>query len=193
MALPSLLRPLAAAAIAALVPAGAPAQPQAAAADANAAVPAPRAGDVDSIDSILAALYGTISGGVGETRDWERFRSLFHPGARLIPTGTPKDADKARARVLTPEDYIRASGPLLERIGFRETEVARRVDRFGHVAQVFSTYEGHSAGGDVPATLRGINSIQLFHDGSRWWILNVLWMQESDAHPIPGPYLPPQR
>ncbi|MCX8475730.1 MAG: hypothetical protein MT490_08020 [Sphingomonas sp.] len=166
--------------------------PAAAPADPFAGIPAAKAEDVASIDAILAALYGTISGDVGQKRDWDRFRSLFYPGARLIPTGTPKDSDVARARMLTPEDYIARSGPLLERIGFHEIEIARRTDRFGHVAQVFSTYDGKSKSGEMPA-IRGINSIQLFNDGKRWWIVNVYWMQESEKDPIPKAYLPVAR
>ena len=86
--------------------------PVAAPADLFAGLPAPRAEDVGSIEGILAALYA----------------SLFYPGARLIPTGTPKGAAAPRARMLTPEDYVRTNGPLLERIGFREVEIARKVD-----------------------------------------------------------------
>lgn len=161
----------------------------AAATDPFAGIPVAKTEDVDSIDAILAALYGTISGDVGQKRDWDRFRSLFYPGAKLIPTGMPKESDVARARMLTPEDYITRSGPLLERIGFHEVEIARKTDRFGHVAQVFSTYDGKSKSGEMPA-IRGINSIQLFNDGKRWWIVNVFWMQESEKDQIPKAYLP---
>lgn len=159
-------------------------------ADPFAGLPAPKAEDVASIEAILAALYGAISGDVGQQRDWNRFRSLFYPGARLIPTGTPKDATTARARMMTPDDYVRTSGPFLERIGFHEMEIARKIDRYGHIAHVFSTYEGHSKSPDLPPTIRGINSIQLFHDGSRWWVTNIFWMQETPAFPIPQAYLP---
>lgn len=188
------LRSLAGAALLTLpaLPATAQQTAPAAAVDPFAGLPAAKAEDVASIDSILAALYGTISGDIGQKRDWDRFRSLFYPGAKLVPTGTPKDSDIARARMLTPEDYIARSGPLLERIGFHETEIARKTDHFGHVAQVFSTYDGKPQSGEMPA-IRGINSIQLFHDGKRWWIVNVFWMQESEKDPIPKAYLPAAR
>jgi hypothetical protein len=194
MSLP--LRALAAAALLALpaLPAAAqqqtPPAPQAPPADPFAGIPAPKAEDVASIESILAALYASISGEVGQKRDWDRFRSLFYPGAKLMPTGTPKGADVARTRALSPEDYVRTSGPFLERIGFHEVEIARKIDRYGHVAHVFSTYEGHSKSTELPPTIRGINSIQLFNDGKRWWVINIFWMQESEAFPIPKEYLP---
>lgn len=42
--------------------------------------------DVESIDAIITAVYGGISGPAGQQLDWEWERSLFIPGARLIPT-----------------------------------------------------------------------------------------------------------
>jgi len=44
--------------------------------------------DVGSIDAIIAAAYDVISGSGDKKRDWNRERSLFYPGARLIPTAT---------------------------------------------------------------------------------------------------------
>ncbi|MEY2576788.1 MAG: hypothetical protein QOF80_2275, partial [Verrucomicrobiota bacterium] len=44
--------------------------------------------DVSSIDALIKASYAVISGLAGKKRDWERERSLFLPGARLIPTAT---------------------------------------------------------------------------------------------------------
>ena len=189
--MPKLL-PLAAALLLPALPAAAqqtPPAPAAAPADPFAGIPAARPADVASPEAILAALYSVISGDVGVKRDWDRFRSLFYPGAKLIPTGTPKGADRPRARMITPDEYARTNGPFLERIGFHETEIARKIDRFGNIAQVFSTYDGRSSTGEMPP-IRGINSIQLFHDGARWWVVNVYWMQESAASPIPTEYLP---
>ncbi|HEX8920464.1 MAG TPA: hypothetical protein VF766_03235, partial [Pyrinomonadaceae bacterium] len=113
----------------------------------QAATPAPQTpaanpADVNSIDSILAALYDVISGPAGKKRDWDRFRSLFAPGARLIPTGPRRPPGSApdapltgkeehASRALTPEDYITRSSKLLEERGFFEREVARRTEQYG--------------------------------------------------------------
>ena len=43
--------------------------------------------DVGSLDAIMKAVYDVISGDAGKPRDWDRFRSLFHKDARLIPSG----------------------------------------------------------------------------------------------------------
>ena len=85
--------------------------------------------DVATIDSIMKAVYDVISGDAGKARDWDRFRSLFIDGARLIPTtGKNKDTGLVAARVLTPEDYIKRSDPFLLKEGFHEREIARRVE-----------------------------------------------------------------
>ena len=149
--------------------------------------PAPRPEDVAGIDAILDALYDVISGPRGKPRDWDRMRSLFVPGARLIPC-RPKGADgKATIVMLTVEDYIARSGPTLVEKGFVERQVARRVDRFGHLAQVFSTYETRLDG--EPGLLgRGINAIHLLWDETRWWVVTIIWDAETPTQPIPAEY-----
>src|SRR5713226_10522230 len=92
--------------------------------------------DVATMDSTIVALYDVISGPAG-TRNWDRFRSLFIPGARLIPTG-PRPTGEVGSRVLTVEDYAQRAGAAFERQGFFEREVSRRLEQFGNIANVFS-------------------------------------------------------
>jgi hypothetical protein len=145
--------------------------------------------DVDSIDSIMKAVYDVISGDAGKERDWDRFRSLFYKDARLIPTGKNAQTGIVGARVLSPEDYIQRSGPMLLKNGFFEREVARRVDRYGNIAQVFSTYESFHTSSDKKPFMRGINSFQLMNDGKRWWVVTIFWEAETPENPIPKQYL----
>lgn len=145
--------------------------------------------DVFSPDAILAALYQVISGPAGQKRNWDRFRSLFLLDARLIPTSA-KPSGSDQAQTLTPEDYVRRAGPYLEKNGFFEKEVARKSERFGGIMQVFSTYESRHTATDAAAFARGINSIQLFFDGTRWWIVTVLWQEETPANPLPKEFQP---
>lgn len=161
-----------------------PAHSQSNAAKANPA-------DVQSMDSIMAALYDVISGPAGKKRDWDRFRSLFISGAHLIPTGTRPNGESGM-RVLTVEDYVASAAPYLEKEGFYEREVARHTDQFARIAQVFSTYESRHKPEEAPFA-RGINSIQLMNDGQRWWIVTVFWEPESASTPIPPEFLPHAR
>src|SRR3954471_2366963 len=87
--------------------------------------------DVSSLDAIMKSIYDVISGEAGKARDWDRFRSLFHHDARLIPTGKNPQTGVVNARVLSPEDYIKRSEPFLLKEGFFEREAARKVDQYG--------------------------------------------------------------
>ncbi|MEM9858441.1 MAG: hypothetical protein AAF843_13845 [Bacteroidota bacterium] len=145
--------------------------------------------EVNSLDAILITLYDVISGEKGEPRNWELFKSLFHTDAKLIASGKNKEGEYV-ARFMTPKEYIEQSGPWLVENGFFEKEIHREVDTFGNITQVFSTYESFRSESDEQPFMRGINSIQLLNDGERWWIINIYWMQESKAEPIPIQYLP---
>ena len=146
----------------------------------------PRASDTTSPETIVAALYDVISGPAGQARDWDRFRGLFAPGARLIPAAPRPDGSIPVA--LSPDDYIkRANDALLK--GFFEREVSKAVDGFGTILHVLSTYESKRAATDEKPFARGINSIQLMQHGGRWWVVTVLWDQERPDNPIPAKYL----
>ncbi|HZG45984.1 MAG TPA: hypothetical protein VEZ41_06920 [Allosphingosinicella sp.] len=142
----------------------------------------PNPADVASIDAIMRAVYDVISGPAGQKRDWNRMRSLFTSNARLMPKG-------GRGLMSgSVEDYITSSGPQLEQNGFIEREIARRVEQYGDIAHVFSTYEARqSASG--PVFLRGINSFQLVRHEGRWWVVSIMWQAESPQNPLPAQYL----
>ncbi|SDS52771.1 hypothetical protein SAMN04515667_2376 [Formosa sp. Hel1_31_208] len=144
---------------------------------------------VISLDSTLETLYGVISGDKGEARDWDKFRYLFHKDAKLIPTGLSENS-AYNATYLTPEGYIESAGKWLVENGFHEVEIHRNTNTFGNITQVFSTYESYRSKSDTEPFMRGINSIQLLHDGKRWWIINIYWQQETQENPIPESYLP---
>jgi hypothetical protein len=172
----TLLTSVALAALCAALASPAPAQSSQPAGAPPAANPA----DVASVDAILAALYDVISGPANKPRDWNRMRSLFAPGGRLIPIG-PRQNGEIAPRVLDVEDYIKTSGPFIEKNGFFEREAGRRTDTSGHMVHVFSAYEARHKAEDPEPFMRGTNSIQLVNDGKRWWIVTVLW--ESAAPP----------
>ena len=155
------------------------------------APPPAKPADVASVDAILNALYDVISGPAGQKRDWNRMRSLFAPGARLIPTGRRPDGAGSRAVVWTVEDYISRAGASLEQNGFFEKEIARKTEQYGNIVHAFSTYESRRTPQEAPF-VRGINSIQLLKDGGRYWVVSIFWDDERGAGPIPAQYLPPR-
>ena len=149
--------------------------------------------DFSSIDAIIRAAYDVISGPAGMERDWDRERSLFFPGARLIPTA--KNAGELNRdgglapQMLDVEGYITRVRAFFEKEGFYEKEIARRTEQFGQIAHVWSTYESRHDANDPEPFMRGINSIQLFNDGKRWWIVTIYWQHESPENPLPNIYL----
>ena len=145
--------------------------------------------DVASIESIMKAVYDVISGEAGQARDWDRFRTLFHKDARMIPSGKNPKTGVTGANALTPEDYIKRVDPVFAKDGFFEREVARRVEQYGNIAHVFSTYESFRKAGEKTPFMRGINSFQLLNDGKRWWVVTIFWLSETPDNPIPKQYL----
>jgi hypothetical protein len=147
--------------------------------------PLARPADTDSIDSTVQAVYAVISGPAG-ARDWARFRSLFADGARLISMRTT--ADGPSPLVMSPDDYAKRAGASFEKTAFYESELARRVETFGSIAHIFSTYESRRAPGEKPFA-RGINSFQLVKEGAAWKVMTILWDAEKESTPIPEKYL----
>lgn len=153
------------------------------------AAPEAKPADVASIEAITKAVYDVISGEAGQKRDWDRFRSLFHPSARLIPTGKNPNTGMFVARPSTPDEYIQRNEPFFAKEGFFERELARQTEVYGNIAHVFSTYEAFKTQKDEKPFMRGINSIQLLNDGKRWWVMSIYWQAETPDNRLPEKYL----
>ena len=154
----------------------------------SAAWPKAKPEDVRSVDAIVAAMYAIPAGAPGQPRDWDRYRSLFAPDARLI-AARPGAEGGASAMFLTIGNYLDVNKNYFEKGGYMDKEVARRVETFGNITQVWSTYESRHAAADPQPYVRGINSIQLLKDGDRWWIITLFWDFERPDNPIPEQYL----
>jgi hypothetical protein len=142
--------------------------------------------DVATVDATIATLYEVISGDPGAARDWDRFRNLFKPETRLMPTRKNQQGELTVA-ALSPEDYVQMFTTRIT-TGFFERELHRETESYGTVTHVFSTYETKEKK-DGPVTNRGINSIQLFFDGHRYYVINIFWCAESMGFPLPNKYL----
>jgi len=149
---------------------------------AEAARPAADPADVESIDAIIAALYDVISGPAGE-RDWDRFRSLFAPNATMSPMA-PRPDGSTPVTVISPEQYVQWGGAYFVDNAFYEREAGRELERFGNVANAMSFYESRNAPDEEPFT-RGVNTITLLHDGTRWYVLSIAWDEVREGLPAP--------
>ncbi len=151
--------------------------------------PVGKASDVESVDAIMKAFYDAPAGAPGQARDWDRYRSLFVPQARLIPARPGADGTSG-AFFLAVSDYIEANKVYFEKGGFWDREISRKTETFGNIVHVWSTYESRRKSADAAPYVRGINSIQLLRDRDRYWIVGVFWDYERPDAPIPAEYLP---
>jgi len=156
-----------------------------ASAQSNAAMNA-RPEDVASPSAVVRASYVAISGPPGQSLNLDRFRSLFLPQAQLVSVNV-KDG-QGMARAMTLQEFADMVTSRIGKDGHIEHEIAQRVDVYGNIANVWSSYESRKTSDD-PQVTRGINSIQLVNDGKRWWISGAQWQHEIAEAPIPAKYL----
>ncbi|MGH7730567.1 MAG: hypothetical protein ACRENJ_04875 [Candidatus Eiseniibacteriota bacterium] len=156
---------------------------------AAAQSPSPRAEDVRTIDGIIRAFYEVISGPAGTPRQWRRDSTLYIPGVRFVAMSMREG--RPVASVTDHAGFVARTDRMFVQNGFFEREIHRVTKRFGNVVHVFSTYEFCQTA-DGPVQGRGVNSIQLFWDGERWWIASAIWDDERPDNPIPAEFLPPR-
>jgi hypothetical protein len=131
--------------------------------------------DVASIDAIINAYYEAVSGPAGQAVDSTRDRYLHHPNAWVAIAGKDS-ADVPSVSVMTLADYHGDNLPRSQ--GFYEKEVERVISRSGNMVHVWSSYTSALTENGEPFT-RGVNSITLFFDDERWWIMG--WMFDNSA------------
>jgi hypothetical protein len=153
------------------------------AAHVNVDTVAPRAEDVATIDGVIKAFYKVISGPAGQPRQWGRDRSLYIPDVRFVSIEKKKDGT-IEARPISHQEFVDRSNAPLVKDGFYESEIHRETQQFGNIGHVFSTYESRIKK-DGAVIERGINSLELFNDGKRWWVLSAQWDNEREGVRIP--------
>ena len=149
---------------------------------------APRPDDVSSIDGMMKAFYEVISGPAGQPRQWSRDRTLYIPDVRFVAM---KEGAKhnPQSLIMSHQQMVDRFDSALVGKGFFESEIHRRTERFGNIAHILSTYESRITK-DGPVIDRGVNSIEFFWDGQRWWIAGAIWDEERSDNPIPKELLP---
>ena len=145
--------------------------------------PAANPADVATPESVVRAIYETLSGGAGETRNWDRFRSLMAPGARFITESVAADGT-IRRRALGVEELITSNEKTFATQGFFEHGVIARDEVWAHFAVIVTPYESRHAPDEAPFA-RGIKHVELTSDGNRWFVESIVWERETTASPLP--------
>ncbi|MCB9192126.1 MAG: hypothetical protein H6602_10715 [Flavobacteriales bacterium] len=135
-----------------------------------------------TIDGIVNKGLEIISGEKGKVRDWDVFRNLFTPNATFAFV-EQDTLGTGRYRSFSLEEFVRIGRRGYENNGFLEYELKKTVDEYNGIAHVFQGYyaKGHREE-------KGINSYQLYYDGTRWWITSILWASDENGVPIPAAY-----
>jgi hypothetical protein len=136
-----------------------------------------------TIEALMTALYSSISGPPGG-QDFELSRRIYHRDVRLVRTRLD-EAGRPVAFSFSGDEYEANARTLLAAMPFYEVETERRVVRFGNVAQVFSAYEARTAPDGGELIKRGMNLAHLFNDGSRWWLMHLIWDDEREGVTVP--------
>ncbi|MBS1502366.1 MAG: hypothetical protein JST32_09920 [Bacteroidetes bacterium] len=125
--------------------------------------------DVGTLDGIIKAYYDVVSVKKGEKVSYERDSLLHIQGVRVGSAGIDAKGNPV-LHFTTLKEFHRESDAYEEKEGFYEHETARTVQNIRNIYHVWSTYESsHEKGGKIVA--QGVNSIELYFDGKRFWIL----------------------
>jgi len=143
--------------------------------------------NVSTLNGIMKAYYDVVTVKKGGKVYYERDSLLHWPGAVVGSAGVGKSG-KPVFHSMSLKRFHELSDPALERDGFYEKEISRKVEKFGSIYHVWSTYESRNVPGG-PIIERGINSIELYFDGTRFWILSWFFDGERKDNPIPEKYL----
>ena len=121
------------------------------------------ADDTSSIDSIVNAYYEVVSGPEGFIYDADRDTNIHADGAlitKVFPDGRFQRHDLSAEQAMISVPYDQA---------FFESEVDRRIERYGNIAHVWSEFEMRASPEAEPYS-GGFNSISLYFKDNRWWI-----------------------
>ena len=130
------------------------------------------------LDELMALFYRVISFDEGGSPDWESMAGVFSTQARITRV-TPEAIDH-----LDLKGFRNMAEEMIE-VGaftsFFEREIARRTERFGNVMHVASAYETKISPDAVDYIERGVNSLQLVHEGGSWKICSLCWDDQTSS------------
>jgi hypothetical protein len=147
---------------------------------------AAKSDDVSTLDAIIAASYDALSGPPGTPRQWERYRSLLDPQARLVSASVDAATGQPTIVRWNREEYAASANEYLVKTGFVDRKLGCVTNQYGNVAAVRCGFEGLEQSKLVE---RGVAIYQLYNDGKRWWITSVAWDQERPGNPVPAELL----
>jgi len=112
-------------------------------------------------------------------------KALLIPEARLMFVSLGTDGAPTY-RIETLDDWI-AHVKTRGHAMLEEKQLKFRIERYGNIAHLWSSYTLQSNGKQVA---RGINSIQAIKEAGGWRVTGIMVQAESVTAPLPKEYLP---
>lgn len=137
-----------------------------------------------SIDGMVKEVLRIVSGEKGKKRNFEAFRQLFLPTARFT-VHSHDTTNRQPVESVSLEEFITILQDPYYDNGYLEYEIAKKVDEYNGIAQVFQAYHAKDSEGHE----EGITSYQLVNFNHRWWIASIVWTGNSNGVPVPKKYL----
>ena len=134
-------------------------------------------------EGIPAALDAAITGPADKDRAC--MKALFIPEARMTFVSIAADGAPS-FKLETLDDWI-ARVKARGHTRLEENQLKFRIQRYGNIAHLWSSYTLQSDGKQVA---RGINSIQAVKEAGGWRVTAIMVQAESVTAPLPKEYLP---
>ena len=139
----------------------------------------------DEAVAMLNELYDSFAFDAGEEPDWETQRRLFLPGATIVPSIQPERQPVGNDVETFIADFrTYALTGEFSTTGLHERVLRMDIHSFGGVGHAFVAFEAYVPGEEAPRS-RGLDSIQLIHDGSSWRVASFTTQFETDELRLP--------
>ena len=131
--------------------------------------------DQQAIDAVVAAFFRAFDNTGGAKPALDSLHALCLPGCVIVKAVGATPEVSMLPEFIAPRAKLLAGGGLTE---FSEHETQARTDRFGNVAQRFSSYRKSGVLDGVRFATEGRKSIQLIRTPAGWRISAVAWDDE---------------
>ena len=138
-------------------------------------LPGSESSNFSSLDEIVQALYDCITFKEDSRPNLDLYRTMFIPTAQFIRISPDGVMNMDLEGFIDFFEERIESGVIKS---FYEGEVSRKTNTYKNIAQVYSAYR-KAYNTDTPTEFtEGVNCMQLYFDGERWWITSVVWEDE---------------
>lgn len=136
----------------------------------------------DTPERAVSALWAALSHAPGASADIVALRRLLHEDAVVFGAQSRDGAPHLR-RTLA-EDFLAANARVSGK-GFHECEVSRSLQVYDRFAVAYSVVESRADKTAAHPDFVGVNSVQLYRDGSQWKLLSLYYHVETQGSPVP--------